>query len=102
MKKWAPFSSLIEQGYALEEMRYQRNKIPKPQISTEVAEKINRILSSYHGQSVKITFYYDGYLYQEETIIKTIDIINKRLVLPQVTINLKDVINIEDRGDFED
>lgn len=102
MKKWAPFSSLIEQGYALEEMRYHRNKINKPLISNEQAEKINRILTNYHGQSLKITFYYDGYLYQEETTIKTIDIINKRIVLSQTTINLKDIINLEDRGDFED
>ena len=26
MKKWAPFSSLIEQSTCLEEMRYQKNK----------------------------------------------------------------------------
>ena len=32
MKKWAPFSSLIEQSTCLEEMRYQKNKIEKPLI----------------------------------------------------------------------
>ena len=44
MKKFLPFSSLTEQANFINEMVYEKNKIPKPQISNEQAEKINRIL----------------------------------------------------------
>ena len=47
MKKWAPFSSLIEQSTCLEEMRYQKNKIEKPLISIEKAREINEILTNF-------------------------------------------------------
>ena len=50
MKKWAPFSSLIEQSTCLEKMRFEKNKIEKPKISNERAEKINAILSNYKGE----------------------------------------------------
>ena len=56
MKKWAPFSSLIEQSTCLEEMRYQKNKIEKPLISIEKAREINEILTNYHGQELLITY----------------------------------------------
>ena len=55
MKKWAPYSSLIEQATCLEEMKYQRNKIAKPILTDDQKEKINFVLQSYKkGQIVKI------------------------------------------------
>ena len=57
MKKWAPFSSLIEQSSVLNEMFYEKNKKAKPQISSERASKINQILSNYGGEKIKIKYY---------------------------------------------
>ena len=75
MKKWAPFSSLIEQATCLEEMKYQRNKIAKPILTEDQVEKINFVLQSYKkGQIVNIKFYNDGYLYIVSTSIKRIDL----------------------------
>ena len=40
MKKFAPYASLIEQNDYLERMRYEKNKIEKPKLSSEKAEEI--------------------------------------------------------------
>ena len=96
MKKWAPFSSLIEQATCLEEMKYQRNKIEKPILAEDQIEKINYILSSYKkGEIVKIKFFHDGYLYFVTSSIKRIDVENRCLVLEQGKLYFNDIIDIE-------
>lgn len=94
MKKWAPFSSLIEQSTCLEKMKYEKNKIDKPLISSDRAEKINQILVNYAGQEVEIKYYYDGYIYTIITTIKRIDKEYKKLVLPSGTLSFKDIIDL--------
>lgn len=96
MKKWAPFSSLIEQSICIEKMKYEKNKIEKPQISNEKAEEINRILSNYHGQTVTIKYFYDGYLYKISTIIQQIDINEKSIITPKGKIPFKEIIDLSD------
>ena len=96
MKKWAPFSSLIEQATCLEEMKYQRNKISKPILTEDQIEKINYILQSYQkGKIVKIKFFHDGYLYIINTTIKKIDLDNKVLVLENGKLSFSNIIDIE-------
>ena len=96
MKKWAPFSSLIEQSKCLEEMRYEKNKIEKPRISNEVAQKINAILVNYHGQEVTIEYFYNGYIYKIKTVIKYINKTQRKLILEEGEIPLNEVISIDD------
>ena len=96
MKKWAPFSSLIEQATCLEQMKYERNKISKPVLTDDQMEKINYVLSSYKkGQTVKIKFYDDGYLYEVETQIKRIDLENQRLILELGKLTFAQIVNID-------
>lgn len=96
MKKWAPFSSLIEQATCLEEMKYQRNKIEKPILTDDQKEKIEYVLQSYKkGQTVKIKFYNDGYLYVIETQIKRIDIENRSLILTNGKLRFENLIDID-------
>ena len=96
MKKWAPFSSLIEQATCLEEMKYQRNKISKPILTEDQIEKINYVLQSYQkGKIVKIKFFHDGYLYIINTAIKKIDLDNKILVLENGKLSFSNIIDIE-------
>ena len=100
MKKWAPYSSLIEQATCLEEMKYQRNKISKPVISDDRIETINYVLQSYRkGQIVKIKFFHDGYLYKIETTIRRIDLENNILVLENGKLKFENLIDI-DTGDI--
>ena len=101
MKKWAPFSSLIEQATCLEEMKYQRNKIPKPVLTDDQKEKIEYVLQTYQkGQTVKIKFYNDGYLYVIETQIKRIDIENRCLVLANGKLKFENIIDIDSLEGF--
>jgi hypothetical protein len=98
MKKWAPFASLIEQSICLEEMKFAKNKIEKPKISNEIAEKINAILTHYQGQEVTITYYYDGYIYKVKDIIKSINQYNRKIILSSGSIPLSEVLDIEDEN----
>ena len=101
MKKWAPFSSLIEQATCLEEMKYQRNKIAKPVLTEDQIEKINFVLQSYKkGQIVNIKFYNDGYLYIVSTLIKRIDLKNRKLILEKGKLDFSNLIDIEIEGTF--
>lgn len=101
MKKWAPFSSLIEQATCLEEMKYQRNKIPKPVLTDDQKDKIEYVLQTYQkGQTVKIKFYNDGYLYVIETQIKRIDIENRCLVLANGKLKFENIIDIDNLEGF--
>ena len=101
MKKWAPFSSLIEQATCLEEMKYQRNKIEKPILTDDQKEKIEYVLQSYQkGQIVKIKFYNDGYLYIIETQIKRIDTENRCLVLTKGKLKFENIIDIDNLEGF--
>ena len=96
MKKWAPFSSLIEQATCLEEMKYQRNKVSKPVLTEDQMEKINYVLQSYQkGQIVKIKFYHDGYLYVINTTIKRIDLENRKLILEKGKLDFSNLIDID-------
>lgn len=96
MKKWAPFSSLIEQSTCLEKMRYERNKIDKPSISNDRANKINEILKNYHGQEIKIKYYYDGYLFEIKTTIIKIESTQRALVTSKGIIPLSNIIDVID------
>ncbi len=101
MKKWAPYSSLIEQATCLEEMKYQRNKIAKPILTEDQIEKINYVLQSYKkGETVKIKFYSDGYLYEIETTIKRIDLENRVLVLENGKLKFENIIDIDKQNPF--
>ena len=96
MKKWAPYSSLVEQATCLEEMRYKRNKIEKPILEDDQIEKINYILCNYEkGRILKIKFFYDGYLYFIESAIKRIDVENQLLILEKGKLKLSQIVDIE-------
>jgi len=101
MKKWAPFSSLIEQATCLEQMKYERNKIDKPILTDDQIEKINYVLQSYQkGQTVKIKFYNDGYLYYIETQIKRIDLENRQLILTNGKLKFENILDIDNLESF--
>ena len=101
MKKWAPYSSLIEQATCLEEMKYQRNKIAKPILTEDQKEKINYVLQSYQkGQVIQIKFFNDGYLYTINTKIKRIDIENRKLILEHGKLDFINIIDVDIEGSY--
>lgn len=95
IKKWAPYKSLIEQDPAILEMQRKREKVAKPIISSEVAEDINEILTTYHGEMLLIKIYKNGEIHEIETTLTKIDPYERCLILPdRHRIYLKDVIGV--------
>ena len=101
MKKWLPFSSLVEQNEFLEKMLYEKNKINKPKVSNDQAKKIDLILRYHSDMPLNFKVYFDGYLYTFRAQIKKIDKNSKRIYFKDFFIPIKDIIDIDDPSDFE-
>ena len=96
MKKWAPYKSLNEQENYLNKLHKDNEKVEKPKISSDQAEEINEILVNYHGEELIITFYRKEKIQSINSIIKKIDVENKKIVLPdRKTIYFVELINLE-------
>jgi len=85
MKKWAPYKSLEEQNPSLINMKKNKTKIEKPLISNEEAEEINEILVQYHNERLIINYFRNGEICFKEGILKTIDPVNRLLILEDKT-----------------
>ena len=85
MKKWAPYKSLNEQADFINKMYYEKHKIEKPKISSDVADDINEILTNYQNELLTITYFDDGYVCSIDAHIYKIDIINKRIYLDRTS-----------------
>ncbi|MCD8204032.1 MAG: YolD-like family protein [Coprobacillus sp.] len=93
MKKWMPYRSLVEQDYTYKD---RKEKIDKPQVSSEKAEEIDRILHTKVGVPLHITYYLDGYLYEVEDTIKKVDMDNRKVVFTSGDkLSLSSIIDIE-------
>ncbi len=93
MKKWMPYRSLVEQDYTYKD---KKEKIAKPQVSTEKAEEIDRLLHTKVGVPLHITYYEGGYLYEVEDTIKKVDMDNKKIVfISGEKLPLSSLIDIE-------
>jgi len=102
MKKWLPFAALVEQNVYLEQMIYEKNKIPKPQVSVEQGRKIDRILKEHSYNELKFRIYLDGYLYTFVGKIEQIDLNKHKIYFKDFFVPIKDIIDIEDPEPFED
>ncbi len=94
MKKFLPYASLIEQGEFIKQMLYEKQKVSKPLVSYDEQERINMLLTNYHGEEVIITYFKAGYIYQTTTYIKRIDPTFKELTLTNFKLSFADVIDI--------
>lgn len=96
MKKWAPYKSLVEQEKYLKKLHEDNEKVERPQISSDVAEEINEILVSYSGEELVITYWRNDKINTISSILKKIDIENKKIVLPErKTIYFHELLNLE-------
>ena len=96
MKKWAPYKSLVEQEKYLKKASDENNKPVRPTISSDEAELINEILVNYAGEELIITYWRDEKINTVSSILKKIDVTNKKIVLPdRKTILFSELINLE-------
>lgn len=94
MMKWAPYQSLIEQSMYLAEMRRERQKVPKPLISSDRAEEINEILCTYEGEEIIVKIWENGFLSDLEGVISKIDPYNRRIEVDERRIPFSSIINL--------
>ncbi len=96
MKKYLPFSSLIEQESELNKMLYEKNKVEKPLISNECAIKINDILKNYNpDEDYTFKLFFDGYIYKYTGKIIKVDTNNKKIFFKEFSLPLKNILDIE-------
>ena len=73
-----------------------RRKVSKPLISSDKAEEINAILTSYQGEEINITYYEDGYIKEVVSRVRKIDVYSRVLYLVNyMTISFASLLNIE-------
>ena len=96
MKKWAPYKSLVEQEKYLKKAQDDNQKVSRPTISSDEAEIINEILVNYQGEELIIAYWRNDKINTVSSILKKIDIDNKKIVLPErKTIYFSELINLE-------
>ena len=96
MKKWAPYKSLVEQEKYLKKAHDDNQKVERPQLSSDEAELINEILVNYQGEELIISYWRDNKINTISAVLKKIDVINKKIILPdRKTISLMELINLE-------
>jgi hypothetical protein len=83
MVKWQPFASLPEQAGYIQSLLYDLNKMEKPQLSEDQLEELNRKLHAFYQNKewIKMSYFYDGYVYIVEGIIHKIDVINQSIII---------------------
>jgi hypothetical protein len=79
MKKWAPFSSLIEQQGELNKIKKQKQRIEMPILSEEEIQNINFALANYRKQIVELTYFKNGEIRTISTKLTQISVENQSL-----------------------
>lgn len=96
MVKWAPFVSLKEQTIYLAKLRQERLKVERPTLSDDEIAAINQVLVDYHGQELTFTYYDKGLIKTFKAVIIKIDQYTKKVVTSDLTINLDDLLSLDD------
>ena len=91
--KWAPFDALVGFKELINKMNYNRNKKPKPILSSDQLENMDYLLQEALIKKLELVFdyYEDGYIKTVYGKIKKVDQINQLIILNN---NLKLTVNI--------
>lgn len=73
MIKWAPFATMPEQFANVRKMNESNTHVPKPNLNTDLLQELELKLRELVGQNVILRYWRDGYEYQVECIIETVD-----------------------------
>lgn len=96
MMKWAPYRSLNEQEKALSAMRKEKAKKPKPHLSEEAAEEINRLLRNYHGQQVIVRYWEAGFCYVLQGFLSKFSAEGRYLIINSQRIPLSLIVGVSE------
>lgn len=99
MVKWAPYKSLDRQEDYLRKLLYDRSKVEKPLLSEERAMAIDRILSGYHGQTVTVRYFEEGFIKELSGTISVIDGLKRILFIDETEIGFWNLLDISEEED---
>ncbi len=97
MIKWLPFNSVISTNYILQELNEQKKKVHLPILSEEQKFYIEKkIINAYYTQEkIKIKYFYNGVIYQNDYFVKKINAIKKEIILnDSFKLNFQQIIDI--------
>ncbi|MFP4177954.1 MAG: YolD-like family protein [Acholeplasmataceae bacterium] len=106
--KWAPFDSLVGYHSLLQEMKQRLKKRPKPILSEDELEALNRKLRTAYEKKreIECRYYRKGYFVTTCATITRLDFVYRRITLStRETIPADDVLSItllDDRGALDD
>ncbi|MGN4742449.1 YolD-like family protein [Bacillus cereus group sp. MYBK227-1] len=97
MVKWSPFASMPEQYEEIRRMFEEQYKGPKPFLTQDTMERIERALmqSLHEEEEIFISYYRDGYIHDEYITVIDIDKQNK-------TVHYTDAFGLNTRLKFEE
>ena len=73
MIKWAPFATMPEQFENVSRMKVEQAHVPKPALTIELQQELELNLRECIGKNVILRYWQDGYEYQVECVIETVD-----------------------------
>lgn len=97
MVKWQPFASMPEQFAGIREIMSELNKVPKPMLTQDTKERIERALidSAQKQEDILISFYRDGFISNMYITVIRID-------LHTNTVHCTDAFNLHTEFKFDE
>lgn len=96
MVKWNAFNALIDQGERLAQLKIDRRRVPKPQLSMQQKEQLDEVLATAMQTkcSVDVTYYDNGFFYQATGVIATLNEIERSIKINRQVYDIKQITNI--------
>ncbi|WP_426952796.1 YolD-like family protein [Bacillus mycoides] len=97
MVKWNPFASMPEQYEGIHRMFEEQYKVPKPYLTQDTKERIERALmqSLHEEKEILISYHRDGFIHDEYITVKDIDEQSK-------VVNYTDAFGLNTRLKFDE
>lgn len=96
MVKWNAFNALIDQGERLAQLKIERRRVPKPQLSMQQKEQLDEVLTTAIQRkcSVDVTYYDHGFFHQVVGVIMTLNEIERTITINRQVYDIKQITNI--------
>ncbi len=96
MKKWLPFKSLKGQFEMLDEMKTERKKMEKPELSIDQIDDLNRALSSLRkGDRTTVTYFDGGTIHTRNVVFLKSDGMTRNVFFKDFSLPFSSLISFE-------
>ena len=95
--KWNPFNAVAPGGYMVKEVMKEKNKVDMPILSEDQKMEIQeRIFEAFNNQeTIHITYFRGGNMYNIEGIIEKIDINSRKIVInSEISVFFSQIVEI--------